>query len=128
MHKTLKAETARPPAANMKEQQARFDEFRKQFNTVRPHAALAGRRPAELLKPCRRQYPGPNPKVEYPGYFETRSVRRNGVIKWQGRFLFLSESLVGERIGLVEIDDGVWSVFFNHLELGRYDERSKRID
>lgn len=127
MHKTLKDETARPPEANMRKQQARFDAFRLEFNTIRPHESLDGRRPIERLKPCPRPYPGPNPSVEYPGHFETRSVRNRGVIKWQGRLLFLSESLIGERVGLSEIDNGVWSVFFNHIELGRYDERSKRI-
>jgi transposase InsO family protein len=128
MHKTLKAETARPPQANMRAQQGRFDEFRTEFNMVRPHDSLDGRRPFERLKRCARPYPGPNPRIEYDAHFETRSVSNRGVIKWQGRLLFLSESLIGERVGLVETDDGVWSVFFNHIELGRYDERSKRID
>lgn len=127
MHKTLKAETARPPQANIRKQQARFDEFRAEFNCVRPHESLDGRRPAERLKSSSRVYPRANPPVEYPGHFETRSVRGGGVIKWQGRLLFVSETLVGERIGLVEIDDGVWSMFFNHIELGRYDQRSRRI-
>ena len=112
----------------MRKQQARFDQFRVEFNTIRPHDALDGRRPKERLKPCSRPYPGPNPSVEYPGHFETRSVRNGGVIKWRGRLLFLSESLVGEQVGLVETADDVWSIFFNHIELGRYDERSKRID
>lgn len=127
MHKTLKAETARPPQANMKKQQARFDAFRNEFNTLRPHASLEGKRPAELLKTCPRPYRGPNPKIEYPGHFEIRSVRNRGVIKWQGQLVFVSESLAGEPVGLAEIDDGVWSLFFNHIELGRYDERSKRV-
>ncbi len=128
MHKTLKAETARPPQDNMRAQQARFDEFRVEFNDVRPHESLDGRRPAERIKPCPRPYPGQNLKVEYPAHFETRSVRNRGVIKWQGRLIFLSESLVGERVGLVEIGEGRWSVFFNHIELGRYDERSNRVE
>ena len=39
MHKTLKAETTRPPAANKEEQQVRFDRFREDFNANRPHEA-----------------------------------------------------------------------------------------
>jgi len=127
MHKTLKAATTRPPGANLGEQQGRFDTFRVEFNIVRPHEALGGRRPADLLQKCRRPYPQQIPEVCYPGYYETRSVRPNGVIKWQGRLLFVSESLVGERVGLVEIDDGVWSLYFSAIELGRYDETTKRI-
>ena len=35
MHKTLKAETARPPAASMRAQQFRFNRFVQEFNTER---------------------------------------------------------------------------------------------
>jgi putative transposase len=127
MHKTLKAETTRPPGTDLREQQKRFDAFRKEFNTVRPHEGLDGRRPADLLRDCRRPYPRTIPKVEYPGHFELRAVRATGEIRWQGRLLFVSETLVGERVGLVEIADGVWSRYFSTFELGRYDERIKKI-
>src|SRR5207302_4664291 len=40
MHATLKAETARPPAASLAAQQLRFDRFRAEFNQERPHEAL----------------------------------------------------------------------------------------
>ena len=128
MHRTLKAETTRPPGANHDAQQRRFDTFREEFNHVRPHDGIDGRRPAELLQPCRRPYPERLPAVEYPAHYETRSVRVRGEIKWQGQFLFLSETLIGERVGLVEIDDGIWSIYFGMIELGRYDERTKKVN
>ena len=46
MHRTLKAETMRPAAATMAEQQARFDAFRKHYNQERPHEALDQTPPA----------------------------------------------------------------------------------
>lgn len=46
MHRTLKAETARPPAATVNEQQARFDRFRRHYNEERPHEALQQTPPA----------------------------------------------------------------------------------
>jgi putative transposase len=127
MHKTLKAETTRPPEANLREQQKRFDAFREEFNTVRPHESLGGGRPAELLGQCRNSYPRQLPVVEYPEHYEVRSVRINGVIKWKGDLLFVSETLVGERVGLTEIDDGIWSVYYAKIELGRYDERTRKL-
>jgi hypothetical protein len=36
MHRTLKAETASPPAESRRAQQRRFDEFRRVFNEERP--------------------------------------------------------------------------------------------
>src|SRR5512137_613003 len=55
MHRTLKAETTRPPAATPAAQQARFDRWRREFNTERPHEALGMQRPAERYRrsPCR---------------------------------------------------------------------------
>jgi transposase InsO family protein len=54
MHRTLKAQTSRPPAANAAEQQSRFDVFRGHYNQERPHEALGQRVPAEIYAPSRR--------------------------------------------------------------------------
>jgi putative transposase len=40
MHRTLKAETTRPPANTGRGQQRRFNRFREEFNCERPHEAL----------------------------------------------------------------------------------------
>ena len=54
MHRTLKGETTRPPGMNFLQQQARFDAFVEEFNTERPHEALAMKRPADLYVPSAR--------------------------------------------------------------------------
>ena len=123
MHRTLKQETARPPAASRLSQQERFDQFRSVFNEQRPHEALGQRTPAELYRPSPRPYPAKMPEPEYPGHFEVRSVRLNGEIKWQGELLFVSEALRGERVGLEETGDGVWTVYFSAVRLARFDEQ-----
>jgi putative transposase len=48
MHKTLKDETTKPPAANSRAQQRKFNVFRREYNDERPHGALAMRKPARL--------------------------------------------------------------------------------
>jgi putative transposase len=127
MHRTLKAHTTKPPAESMRGQQERFDTFRRVFNHERPHDALEGQVPAQRLKHCMRAYPEKLPPLEYPGHFEKRHVRTSGEIKWQGHRLFVSETLAGEWIGIEELADGVWSLRYAHIELGRYDERTKSI-
>jgi transposase InsO family protein len=57
MHRTLKHDTARPPAASVAQQQARFDSFRRIYNSERPHEALAFQYPAGLYRPSPRLYP-----------------------------------------------------------------------
>jgi hypothetical protein len=40
MHRTLKEDTTKPPAASLRAQQSRFDNFRYVFNNERPHEGL----------------------------------------------------------------------------------------
>jgi putative transposase len=127
MHRTLKQETARPPAASRSAQQERFDQFRSIYNQQRPHEALGQQTPAEFYRPSVRPYPSKIVQPDYPGHFEVRSVRPNGEIKWQGELLFLSEALSGERVGLEETADGVWTVYFGPLLLARFDEKERDL-
>lgn len=128
MHKTLKAETARPPAASLEAQEAAFDRFRREFNHERPHEAIGQVAPAELYARSPRPYPRRAPEVSYPGHFEVRRVRAKGEIRFQGQHHFVSQSLAREWIGLEEVDDGLWSVRFGSFLLGRYDERDATFE
>lgn len=127
MHRTLKAETARPPEANRKAQQARFDEWRREYNEVRPHEALAQVPPASRYEPSLRPYPERLPEPEYPGHFEVRHVRRGGEILFRKRDVFVSETLAHEEVALEEVEDGVWAIWFYDLEIARLDERTFRL-
>jgi hypothetical protein len=127
MHRTLKADTARPPARDLRAQQRRFDAFQAYFNEERPHEALGQRPPAELYTPSAREYPEHLDELEYPGHYERRRVRTDGQIRWQGRGLFVSEALIGEWVGLEETDDGVWDLYFGPVALGRFEERNRRL-
>ena len=57
MHRTLKAETAHPPAAHRRAQQEAFDRFRPIYNEQRPHEALAMKTPASCYTLSPRCYP-----------------------------------------------------------------------
>jgi putative transposase len=126
MHRTLKDETTHPVGTNMMEQQEQFDAFRAEYNLERPHQALAGRTPGALYRRSLRPYPDVLPEIAYPSSFTIRRVRSCGDIRWRGRRLFVSEVLVGERLGLVK-DEQAWLVYFGPVLLGRIDERKRRI-
>jgi len=49
-----------------------------------------------------------------------RRVRSNGEIKWRGRRLFLSEALIGEPVGLQEVDQDLWRIEFGPIQLALY--------
>lgn len=129
MHRTLKAETTRPPAGSLPSQQRKFNVFREEFNHERPHEALDMQTPASLYQPSTREMPEKIPPLEYPDRFEVRYVSANGGIRWKKHtWVNVSSVCIGEYVGLEEIDDGIWNVYFGPLKLGRLDERHMRIE
>ena len=128
LHRTLKAETTRPPRGNLNAQQIRFNQFRREYNEERPHEALGQNTPASAYKPSRRPLPRTLPPIEYPGHFEVRLVSRNSGIRWKCHWVCVTHTLAEQYVGLEEIDDGLWDVYFGPVKLGRMDERKLRIE
>jgi transposase InsO family protein len=123
MHRTLKGEAIRPPRATLAIQQRAFNQFRRVYNDERPHEALEGRTPAALYRASYRSYMGVLPPIEYPGHFTVKRVTNAGTIRFKKRLLFIANSLKQHSVGLEEIDDGIWSLYFCQVLLGRIDER-----
>lgn len=128
MHRTLKAETTRPVAGSLSAQQRKFNAFREEFNNERPHEALDMETPASCYQPSRRAMASKLPKLEYPDRFEVRSVSDNGGIRWNCGWVNVSVVCAGEYVGLEEIDNGLWNVYFGPLKLGRLNEKTMRIE
>ena len=63
--------------------------------------------------------PSKLPPLEYPDRFEVRYVSANGGIRWNKAWVNVSIVCIGEYVGLDEIDDGIWNVYFGRLRLGR---------
>ena len=127
MHRTLKAETSRPPAANARAQQRRFDRFRLDYNRERPHEALDQEPPAAHYDKSPRPYPARIVEPWYDADHAVRRVRTSGEIKWGGELVFISESLIGEPVGIAETDQGDWIVRFAAIDLGIIDRTTKRL-
>ena len=126
MHRTLKEETAVPPKRTMRAQQRAFDHFQQEYNEERPHQGLQLKTPAECYAASPREYPSRIEEPQYPAEYEVRRVA-SGQIRWRVRKVFVGKGLDGERIGLEEIGDGLWRVWFSFYELGRFDEREGRL-
>ena len=128
MHRTLKAEATRPPAANLAQQQRLFNRFRREYNEVRPHEGIELKTPATLYEASRRPLPKKVPELIYPAHFETRLVSRNSGIRWNHRWVAVSHTCAGLHVGLEEVDDGIWDVYLGPVKLGRLLEESYRIE
>ena len=127
MHRTLKAETSKPPATTAGEQQQRFDAFRRHYNEERPHEALEQVPPVSRWQPPARTLPSRLDDAWYDADHEVRRVRRAGDIKWRGEDLFIGEALAGELVGLAEHESGGHIVRFCHRDLGVIDRCHRRF-
>ncbi len=127
MHRTLKQETAQPPAANRREQQRTLDRFRQEYNHVRPHEALQMQTPAAVYQPSARTFPERVPEPQYPEPMLVRSVRPHGHFRWKKYDVFLSEVLWGERVGLLPEDDRWFTIYFAQLPIARFDSHKLQV-
>jgi hypothetical protein len=116
-----------PPAATAGQQQRRFDQLRGDFNRERPHEALGQQPPARVYVASPRPFPARLAEPWYDASHEVRRVKANGVIKWKGERVFVSEAVRGELVGLAETDRGDWTIRFMHVELGRIDRQTQRF-
>jgi hypothetical protein len=119
MHRTLKEQTSRPAAVNAAERQVRFDAFRQHYNEERPYEALGQRLPVEVYTQC----PFPD-RLEDPWYdadHQVRRVRRSGEIMLKGELVFIGEALVGEFVGIAELETGDYVARFCDLDIGVID-------
>ena len=127
IHRTLKQEATIPPASSLTSQQRRFDHFRGEFNQQRPHEALAMKPPAQLYRPSTRAMPNRIEPYPYPGHFFVRRVSQAGTIRVFKNQIFVSNALHQDDVGLEEIADGVYDVYFCFYQIGRYDFRENRM-
>jgi putative transposase len=125
MHRTLKLEATQPAAADLGAQQRAFDRWRAQFNDVRPHEALGQRPPASAYALSRRSYPSTLGEPSYGPEFQVRRVHVSGRLKRQGRWVRLGSCLGGEAVGLREVGEAQWQLYYGPVYLGVLDERGR---
>lgn len=127
MHRTLKDETASPPAATLAAQQARFQEFRQLYNEDRGHESLGMKTPAQVYHPATRHYTGKRVALEYPSSMKVRRVQQRGEIYWDSEPIFLTELLWKEDVALDPICDHHWKIYYGPLALAILDTQNKRV-
>ena len=128
MHLTLKQDATIPPATSLRAQQHKFDHFRQEFNELRPHQSLSMKPPAEVYHPSPRTMPKRSEPYDYPAHFLVRRVSRAGTIRVLSSQIFVSNTLQEENVGLEEVDDGVYDLYFCFYQIGRYHLQSNTIE
>jgi transposase InsO family protein len=107
-----------------------LDNFRQEYNHLRPHQALDMRTPASLWQPSSRAY-RPNPtEWDYGPGAELRKVNAQGDIWINDRPWVLSRALASETVQLHRIDERIL-IYFCHTLVRQIDlgaQRSTAVD
>ena len=128
MHRTLKEEIANPPKDNLDEQQKAFNEFVEEYNFNRPHEALDMKRPWMVYEVSKQGYIPRYAPLKYAPEFAVRTVRASGEFRWNGKLVYLSQALSGERIGLLQLkDENEWEIRYSLQKLGVFYDDSCTI-
>ena len=107
-----------------------LDEYRHEYNHIRPHEALDMQTPASRWHPSPRPY-NPNPPAwEYPEGAWTLKVDNHGTIDIDQQPYRISKALIGERVRIVAADGRYLIYYCNTLirELDPASGRSTIID
>lgn len=83
--------------------------------------------PKEVHKRSIREYPRIIRDWDYERNIQAKMVTVNGAIRWKNDLIMVSSALSGKYIGLEEIDTGVFRVYYRQVELGIFNENTKRI-
>jgi putative transposase len=127
MHRTLKEEATIPPSSSLRAQQKKFDLFQEEFNHVRPHEAIGMKRPGEIYQASERKMPKRIETYDYPPHFLVRRVSRGGTIRVFHHQVFVSNTLQEDYVGLEEVADGVYDMYFCFYQIGRYELQTNKI-
>jgi len=124
MHRDLKAYCKNRIETTLSKQQKVMDEFRKEYNEIRPHEALNMKTPKSIHTKSIRQYSEKKTNYEYPLHYRITKVSVNGAARWGSyNWLFISSAAKGRYIGAEEIGNGIWNVYYRDVLLGYFDEK-----
>lgn len=127
MHRTLKEEALNPVAQTLEKQQLAFESFRISYNTDRPHESLNQQCPSDYYQPSTLPYRKKLGKPRYDSIITVRQACRNGHFMFKNHDFFLSKLLADQPIGLKEVADGYWTIYFSFQPIGTIDMRKKRV-
>lgn len=107
--------------------QAAFDIWKEEYNSVRPHAALGMQTPDEVYTPSETNYEGSEVELDY-GTMLTRKVHNcRGTIGYENEYYKLTSAIGGYTVGLKATGEHHTEVWFSHQLLGHIDHSIRKF-
>ena len=104
------------------QRQSWLDQFRFEYNHVRPHEALGMKTPGEVWRSSELKFQSQPARWVYPAGTEVAEVDHSGSIRLQGRRWYLTQTLVDQQVGVTEVG-ARWLVHYRRTLIAELDPR-----
>ena len=127
MHRDLKAYCQPRIQNTLSKQQQILDKFKEEYNVLRPHEALKMETPQSKHVRSKREYREGKISYAYPLDYKVKKVTKNGSIRWGAyHWIYISRAAIRRYVGVQEIGNGIWNVYYRGVILGCFDEKELR--
>ena len=130
-HGALEMARRRRGLPPVEQRQAWLNEFRYEYNYVRPHEALAMRTPASVWRPSERRYQPDPPEWEYGGEAEVHRLNKKGQLQLEGERWAISQALRQQRVQVKRVGEQTLLVYYCQSLVREIDlaaQRSTAVD
>ena len=122
-HRTLKQElTGNEMNCPYAECQSQFDDWRDQYNRLRPHEGIGMVPPARRYQISDRPFPEKSPKPEYDSTDEVRAVHSKGIFSYKGHRYKLGNGFSRQQIAIRPTEEEhIVAVYFFKTKIAELD-------
>ncbi len=85
------------------------------------------KRPGEVYQSSGRTMPKRIEPYDYPAHYLVRRVSHAGTIRVFHNQIFVSNTLHEDYVGLEEVEDGVYDLYWCFYQIGRYELKTNKI-
>jgi hypothetical protein len=124
-HRSLTEALLRRGSPRVEERQNWLDQFRHEYNHVRPHEALQMKTPHQVWRKSMRCYQEQAAAWQYPSGSEVKEVDYTGQLRLDHRRYYISKALAGREVGLLQAEQRVL-VFYRQTLICELDPLQSR--
>lgn len=119
-HRSLTAALLRRGTPADSQRQNWLNDFRQEYNCVRPHEALQMKTPDQVWHQSPRAFQESPSVWEYPAGSEVKQIDRNGQFRLHRQRHYITKALAGRAVGLLEVEHRIL-VFYRRTLLCELD-------
>lgn len=124
-HRSLTAALLRRGTPQDNDRQRWLNDFRQEYNCVRPHEALQMKTPDQVWHKSSRMFRESQSAWQYPAGSEVKEVDRNGQFRLHRHRHYITKALVGKEVGLLEVEHRIL-VFYRRTLICELDPMQPR--